>query len=215
MSPQSDRGRAERELHAIERKMAHWTMWVGIFTGCLVVTSLVGNLFIYLQYYTSANAQFDTREQLRAIVTNPLTTIAVPDDLEKPGFVAVVPNFQNFGGTRTHHFRGNINVKYYEGGIPNNIDLSKPYLNVAVQDTIIGPNSTYQMQVGLPVEDLKKAQTGAGQVLFWGNAEYSDIFEPKKIHHVSMCTLILPHEGADKKVAFQIVPYQPDCNRSD
>jgi hypothetical protein len=45
--PQSDRGKTERELHQVEKRLADWTMWVGIFTGCLVATSLIGNLFIY------------------------------------------------------------------------------------------------------------------------------------------------------------------------
>jgi hypothetical protein len=112
MSPQSDRGNAVRELHEVEGNMAKWTMWVGIFTGCLVVTSIISNVFIYLQYYTAANAQFEAREQLRAVVTMPGALVVMPENLSQPGAVmAVVPNFQNFGGTRTHYFTAVASLK--------------------------------------------------------------------------------------------------------
>jgi hypothetical protein len=135
MSPQSDRGKGAKELHDIEKAMSQWTMWVAIFTGLLVVTSFVGNLFIYLQYYTAANVQMEAREQSRAVVTNPSTLIVLPDDLEKAGAVAIVaPAFQNFGSTRTHHFKATINLKYFDGAIPNNLDVSQPYLKVEGRD---------------------------------------------------------------------------------
>jgi hypothetical protein len=93
--PQSDRGKIDREVHAIQKSMSRWTMWVAVFTFCLVVTSSVSNLFIYLQYYTAENAQIEAREQSRAVVTNPSNVIVLPEDVDKPGGVMVVaPAFQ-------------------------------------------------------------------------------------------------------------------------
>jgi hypothetical protein len=217
MSPQSDRGKAVRDLHEIERAMARWTMWVAIFTGLLVVASVVSNLFIYLQYYTASNVQAETREQLRAVVANTANLIVLPDDPGAPGgLVVVIPTFQNFGGTRTNSFKAVINLKFFEGAIPNNLDVSKPYLKVESREVVIAPNSSFQgIQVGMPAEDLVKAKDGRGEILFWGSAEYSDIFQPKKIHHISMCVLLKPQQATGVKIGIQPIPYRPDCNQND
>jgi hypothetical protein len=96
-----------------------------------------------LQYYTASNAQLDNREQLKAVVTNSNNVIIVPDDISKPGAqVIVAPIFQNFGGTRTKYFKAHASLKYFEGGVPNNLDPSKPYLDFQAGETIVGPNIT-------------------------------------------------------------------------
>jgi hypothetical protein len=107
-------------------------------------------------------------------------------------------------------------LKYFEGGIPNNLDVSQPYLKVESSDVVIAPNGIFQgMQVAMPAADLKKAAASQGQVLFWGSAEYSDIFAPTKLHHISMCTILKPQPGPDGRTAIQPIPYRTDCNRND
>lgn len=215
--PQTDRGKAGRELHEIERSMAKWTMMVAVFTGALVLTAGIQNLFIYLQWYTAATVQQETREQQRAVVTNPGTLVVLPEEPEKAGsLVVAVPTFQNFGTTRTSHFKAVINLKYFDGGIPNNLDVTKPYLPVESADVIVAPGSVFQgIQVAMPGEDLIKARDQHGQILFWGTAEYADIFEPKKIHHISMCTIIKPQPIGNGKLGVQPIPYRADCNSNN
>jgi hypothetical protein len=217
MSPQSDRGRTAKELHEIEKSMSRWTMWVAVFTGFLVVTSAVGNLFIYLQYYTAATVQLEAREQSRAVVTNSSTLIVMPDNPDKPDAVMVVaPTFQNYGSTRTNSFKATVSLKYFDGGIPNNLDVTKPYLNVESNNVIIAPNGTYQgIPVAMPASDMLKARDDHGQILFWGSADYTDIFEPKKVHHISMCTMLKPQKNSEGKIGVQTIPYRADCNHND
>jgi hypothetical protein len=40
----------------------------------------------------------------------------------------MTPGFQNFGGTRTGLFKAHISLKYFEGGVPANLNLDRPYL---------------------------------------------------------------------------------------
>lgn len=202
MSPQSTRGRSEREQQEIDRAMATWTGWVALFTGCLFFASIVSNLFIFLQYNTAANAQVDTREQLRAVISNTANVIAIPDSLDLPGaLVSVNPIFQNFGGTRTDRFRAFASLKYFDGAIPNNLDLSKPYLDFKAGETVIGPNSPYSgFAVSIAADDVKKAKDGAGQILYWGEAEYSDIFNKAISHHLRYCTQLKVSTAANGKL---------------
>jgi hypothetical protein len=144
-------------------------------------------------------------------------TVVIPEKLDQPGAtVAVVPTFQNFGGTRTNSFKTVINLKFFDGGIPENLDVSKPYLKVEAGDSIIAPNGVYQgLKVGMPAEDLQKAKDGHGQVLFWGSAEYSDIFNPKNLHHIRVCMILKPQEDQAGRITVQPIPYRPECNQND
>jgi hypothetical protein len=224
MSPQSTRGNAEKDRQQVDREMANWTRWVAFFTGCLFFASLVSDLFIYLQYYAATNAQADNREQLRAFITNSTTQIAAPDNIDDPDqVVSVTPTFQNFGGTRTSHFSAHANLKFFDGGIPSSLDLSKPYLEFKAGESTIGPNSLYAgFAVGMPAPDVRQAKDGKGKILYWGQAEYSDIFNPDVVHHVRYCQLLNPvdfadpkHDASSKKIAFQVIPYKDSCNRND
>jgi hypothetical protein len=58
------------------------------------------------------------------------------------------------------------------------------------------------MQVSMLADDIKKARDGQGQILFWGTAEYSDVFEPKKLHHISICTMLKTHALLMEKPQF-------------
>jgi hypothetical protein len=54
----------------LDRQMVKWTRAVAIFTGLLFIASAVGNYFIYGQYQALNDQLRDSREQLRASVTN-------------------------------------------------------------------------------------------------------------------------------------------------
>jgi hypothetical protein len=83
-------------------------------------------------------------------------------------------------------------------------------------ETMIGPNRPYSgFAVSMPVDDVKKARDGKGQILYWGEAEYSDIFNQTTIHHLRYCTLLKPSTTPDGKLAIQPVPYQEQCNKND
>jgi hypothetical protein len=57
---------------------------------------------------------------------------------------------------------------------------------------------------------------GAGQILYWGVAEYADIFNPTIVHHIRFCNLLKPQTDPSGKVtAVQMFPYKSDCNKND
>jgi hypothetical protein len=122
---QDQRGRLESAQLAVNKKMVTWTAVVAVFTVVLAVVSIVQGALVIWQASTAASAAQDTREQLRALVTNTATTILVPEDIDKPDAqLGIVPAFQNYGGTRTHFFRAHANLKFFEGGIPSSLDLT-------------------------------------------------------------------------------------------
>lgn len=211
--PQSTRGQSARESTDMQQRMTRWTMWVGIFTGLLVITSVIGNLFIYLQYYAATTAQFDNREQLRAVVSFSNATIILPEDTGKDGVIAIVPTFHNYGATRTSKFSAVISLKFFEGGIPSSLDVSKPYLAVEPGESVIGPNSPYQaLGVSISVDDVKKAKDDKGQILFWGHAQYADVFEPKTLRNIYFCNLMKPQNTPDGKLSLVPITYKASCN---
>jgi hypothetical protein len=215
--PQDHRGRLEKAQIETNQKMVKWTAVVGVFTVVLALVSIVQGGFVLWQASTAANAAQDAREQLRALVSNTTTTIFVPDDIDKPGAqFGVVPTFQNFGGTRTQFFKAHASLKFFEDGIPSSLDLTKPYLDYQAGETIIGPNSPYQgFGVSISGAELRKNLNGVGQILYWGTAEYADIFNPKIVHHIRYCNLIKPQTNSDGKIVVQTAPYKGECNRND
>ena len=137
--------RLESAQLAINKKMVTWTAVVAVLTVVLAGVSIVQGALVLWQASTAASAPQDTREQLRAVVTNTATAVILPDDIDKPDAqLGIVPTFQNYGGTRTHFFRAHANLKFFEGGIPSSLDLTKPFLDYKAGETIIGPNSPYQ-----------------------------------------------------------------------
>ena len=148
----------------------------------------------------------------------PKISLFIPEDVEKLGaLVILTPGFQNFGGTRTAYFRAHISLKYFESGVPANLNLDRPYIERDLSsDTVIGPNSLYEgFSVAMPASDLKKAKDGGGQILWWGMAEWSDIFEPKKVRKIRYCRLLVAQNAQDGKLTLTNLPYQPTCNTSD
>jgi hypothetical protein len=197
------------------RDLVKWTRGVAIFTGLLFVANVASNFFIWQQWRVMVNAQRDTREQLRAVISqNGGFTVFLHDNDQKLTGVNFVAQFQNNGGTRTARFRGWISAHYFDD-IPNNLDLSRPYTSVDITDRIIGPNTTYQLgPAGIPADDAAKLIAKKGVGLVWGRVEYSDIFDPDKMHPVSFCMLVnMPSDGQNES-SLRMSPYRSDCNQS-
>jgi hypothetical protein len=129
----------------------------------LFLASAVSDWFVYGQYRVLNEQQRDTREQLRASVTQQaINEVLYADrDGKVTGYV-FIPQFYNSGGTRTAHFNGWVSVKYFEEKVPNNIDLNKPYEKVDFRDVVIGPNSPLQLAaVTLTPDEIAKVQRKA------------------------------------------------------
>lgn len=222
-------GPGDQPPHApsqLDRDMVKWTRAVAWFTGLLFVANAVGLFFIWQQWRVANASQVDTREQLRAVVTyEGATFVALPDKDGKVVAWDAIANFHNFGATRTASFQGWVSIKYFDGAVPNNIDVNKPYLQVEIGNVVIGPNSPYQIGAAVPAEDVQKAIDKKGVILFWGFGQYSDIFDPPNIKPIHFCLLITPlvplqrqegqgGQGDQRHIAFQPAPYRPDCNTS-
>jgi hypothetical protein len=181
----------ESENFKTQRDLTAWTKVVGVATVLLVLANAVALFFIYQQWRTSADTQIDTREQLRAVISlQPWGVIIFPNGAKQN--YAFVENFQNVGGTRTDHFSGWLSVKFFESGIPNNIDLTKPAVHLDVTYSVIGPNSPLQVGVALSEDEAEKFANKniTGTALLWGEAEYSDIFDPHTVHKIRVCKTV-------------------------
>lgn len=143
----------------LDRAMVRWTRAVAVFTFFLIVTSAVSDWFIYQQYKVANNSQVDTRAQLRAVVTYTGGTQQITNGKDgKPAYYSLFPSFQNFGGTRTAHFSGWANIRYFDGKVPENMDFTKPADKIDIAEAIIGPNSPYQFQpLSVTAEQVDKA----------------------------------------------------------
>jgi hypothetical protein len=205
---------AEKAAPTSELAMVRWTRAVAIFTLLLVLTSAITDVFIYLQLKIASDAQVDSRSQLRAWVTFQGATVLVTNDKDnKPAFYSIVPTFQNFGGTRTARFNGWTNIQFFEGDVPNNVDLTKPRLKIDTADTVIGPNSIYQLApITFTANEVDRADKKESTLLMWGRAQWSDVFEPSVSHDISVCIVFTPtSKTTNGQVALQAVPYRTDC----
>lgn len=128
-----------------QRDIARWTRAVAIFTLALVLVSAAADLFIYQQYRVANEAQKDTREQLRAVISQRGGSVVVlhgPAPENRILGMIFVAHFYNTGGTRTAWFKGWISAHYFEGNEPpGNLDSTKPYNRVELSNTIIPANS--------------------------------------------------------------------------
>lgn len=202
-----------KQPSAIER----FTGWLVLWTALLFAANVVTDIFVWQQWKVANKSQIDTREQLRAVVTIEAVFVApISDESKKIVSYNIVPSFHNFGGTRTAGFKAWLSVKYFEGGVPNNLDLGKPYNAVDMSNQIIGPNSSYQLPpAGVPAADVDSALGNKGVILLWGVGDYSDIFDPATIHTFQFCSTVKPQaDPTTKVVAFATLPFRPDCNKA-
>src|SRR5277367_6681066 len=102
-SRQQDGGnQGENPQSKLDREMVRWTRAVAIFTFFLVATSAVSDWFIYQQLKVANDAQIDTREQLRAVVSFVgFAPLGINDKDGKISNYLFRAQFQNSGGTRT------------------------------------------------------------------------------------------------------------------
>jgi hypothetical protein len=137
----------------------------------------------------------------------------VPDKDNKPAFYFFQPVFQNYGSTRTATFTAWASIKYFDGGVPNNQDLTKPFSKINPSNTIIGQNGIYPMQpVDITAEEQGKIIAKQGVGLLWGHADFADIFNPATIHPISFCYLLNPIQATNGQIVLQPIPYRPECN---
>lgn len=201
----------------LDREMVNWTRAVAIFTFCLVATSAVSDWFIFQQWSVANKAQTDTREQLRAVVGGPTFNEFIINDKDgKPLAYAFQPQYFNSGGTRTGVFRGWQSIHPFEGEVPNNLDFSRPLSSIDIPDGVIPANSPSNVQpVTLSADDVTKVVQKQETALIWGHADWADIFEPNKVHHIGFCMKLESISLIGGPQGLKPVPYRPDCNYSD
>jgi hypothetical protein len=203
--PPTDQNRAGRD-------MATWAM--AAFTFILAIATIISSYFIYGQWSASVEAQNETRQQLKAYVTfEGGSSVIGNDPAGKTINYLFRPQFHNWGSTRTGHFVAWASLKYFDGDVPNNLDLSKPFSKVLLQDTIIGPNGVVPVPITLPVEDAIKAKNKQGIVIIWGHADWADIYDLGDIKSINFCLKLVPvSSNGDNGIIFQPQPYKPECN---
>jgi hypothetical protein len=220
------------ETNQIHQDLVKWTRVVGVATVGLVLANAVMLYLIWGQWQTAADAQKDTRQQLRSVITLSQWTEVrfAGTGSQSPGY-GFVEAFQNVGGSRTDHFSGFLSVKYFEGGVPNNLDLTRPGDQIDITPSVIGPNSVATIGVSMSPKDAEEFsdKNNNGVALLWGKLEYSDIFDPKVIHTIQVCyTVGRPFPSPDQSPNVQSVPvqgsqgsgpplpltpYRADCNK--
>ncbi|MEF3365771.1 hypothetical protein V3H18_04405 [Methylocystis sp. 9N] len=208
----------DKSASNLDNEMVRWTRAVAIFTGCLVIASVISDWFIYQQWSVANQTQADNREQLRALVSQiPGNEIIIKEKDGTPTSYVFVNKFQNHGGTRTSRFIAWASIRFFQGGIPNSNDFSKPYNKVPLQNSVISPNSSSELAgIAVKQEDVIRALNKEGEIIMWGHAEYADIFHPEITHHINFCTLLNPTNATtDNTIVLQPSPYSSECNNSD
>jgi hypothetical protein len=141
-NPNAEQDSSNIDVAKWTRAVAIYTLALVILTAILAAAAIVSNIFIYQQFRVASDALKDTREQQRAVIYQDgadILTILNPD--ETPGVMAISVPIYNVGSTRTAWFRGWISAVYFDGtSPPNNLDLSKPYSQMDLTDTIIPGN---------------------------------------------------------------------------
>lgn len=96
------------------------------------------------------------------------------------------------------------------------MDFTKPWQKIDAGETIIGPNSPSSLSaVTIPRADIDKVSRKEGEILIWGNAEYSDIFDPQVTHPMKFCYFLnTTTNTTNGKLGIVPSPYQNDCNIS-
>lgn len=198
--------------------MAKWTRTVGVYTRVLAVVSIATLAAIAWQSYTAWVAARDTREQLRALMQLTSVPSILTPVVDKPGlWYAFAPSFQNIGGTRTGPLSGWQSINYYPGGVPNNVDFSKPRdAQYTIAKVIVGPNAvTSMLPVSVSSEDVDKALNHEGVIVLWGQITYSDIYSPSSVRTLSFCHQLSPIKNSTPIVAFSVTPVKPECNHNE
>ncbi len=213
----------QTEAQRRDALMVRWTKVVGIFTALLFATSAIANVFIWLQWRVAANAQIDTREQLRAELSfQGISEITIPST-DGSGFnYAFVSVFNNVGGTRTFKNRGWTSIHYFPKSVPNSQDFSKPWDDIHPQNIPAGPNATIQTYpVTLPKADAEAVMRFEGIAVIWGREEYSDIFDKGQTTVIEFCYSLAPAIMSEQRlnlpnvpVMFRTVPFRDDCNKT-
>jgi hypothetical protein len=199
----------------LTKKMVRWTRIVGVFTGFLFLTSAIADGFIYWQGSIAHDAQIDTRDQLRAVVTaaggNIFTDVG-PDG--KAVDYRFASNFHNYGATRTNTFHGWLSIHYFEGTVPNSQDFTKPWDKIDIPNSIIPAGATIAVgPVSIAAADAIKAKNKEGSVIAWGHVDWTDIFKREEVHPIDFCLLFQPASSeGDNKIVFQPAPFRADCN---
>jgi hypothetical protein len=203
------------ETYNPHRDIARWTRAVAWFTFALVVVSTVADFFIYAQYRVANDAQIDTRDQLRAVVTLSGATQVLSEKQGQGKALEYffVLHFHNFGATRTNGFKAWDSIHYFPGNVPNSQDFTKPWQKVRYGNVIIGANSTYDLPAGsASVAEAYDVVYKKGQIILWGHAEWSDIFDPR-INPINFCFNMLPNTiTPEGNIYFRPDEYQAECN---
>jgi hypothetical protein len=100
------------------------------------------------------------------------------------------------------------------------VDFSKPRVQFKegeLKRISIGPGGKAGLpQTGVTVADVDKALKTQGRLVWWGRAEYSDIFKEARIHPVAFCYQIAPSLNGNPPILnWAITPFLQDCNFSD
>ena len=214
--PSQPRAPQEEDPKHLDRQMVRWTRVVGWFTALLFVANAVGLFFIWEQWRVANKSQIDTREQLRAAVG--FQNLNEQVFLDKDGKIISIgfqPQFNNAGGTRTSRFRAWFSVQYFEKEVPNNLDFSKSYTKIEVQDQVLPAAGITNLEtVALSAEYIDKIVHQNGVGLVWGHSDWADIFEPSDGHVINFCFKLEPIALPDGKTFVKPIIYKPECNNS-
>ena len=193
-------GQEHSENSTLERRLANWTVVLAIATVGLIIATLVLGVIGYLelrnnektikasvdlaQSAITANqiSVVNTEQQLRAYVTaldvhtvfhrrpgslNPYGG-EIPGPAHTYEFAVIL---KNGGQTPAINVRTNLNLRRFEGEVPNDFDF--PSFNLLGYG-LIGPQlewrTRYQSASAGLIEDIGPA------LLLWGWVEYDDIF---------------------------------------
>lgn len=126
------------------------------------------------------------------------------------------PNWENGGGTEAIDFTSWSEGKMFIPIAPSDFNYTdRPdHISDNISQTIPPGGGITETSVFLSANDIKKAQSGAGEFVIWGYSQYKDVFSGSDFHHVRWCFKIVPrYLGSD--FGFTQYYFRGVCNSRD
>lgn len=163
--------------------------------------------------------------QLRARLIVDLNVVGVTKDgievrdagLEKIEEYHITPHLTNVGATDAINYWGVDDAKGFPPPFPSNLTFGRiDYRRAIATKFTIGPTQAAAANtLSVSVDVARQALDGAGLLLAWGYAEYSDVFPGSAVHHLRWCMRLRPRRAGQWITLSLPEYYRTECNGGD
>lgn len=187
---------------AVDVAIAKYTRWLAVFTALLVLVSVFQFGFLIQANQTAtktANAAKESANVAKQALVNAqrafvfLEGITTKRNIDSAGNTITwifFPVWKNSGSTPTKIFRFFLNMKPFDGDLPEDFDFADGVGELI--ETFIPPQGVGGTTgLVVPIADIEAIIARTKRLFLWGWAEYDDIFENTLRHRVEYCVEVV------------------------